>query len=126
MEIKIDSIRLSQQSRDQLIRLKRLTGIEHWNTLCRWAFCISLSEATHPTSGKIPADSSVEMTWRTFAGEHAELYHALLLDRTQREGNELTKENLLQCLRAHITRGIVYLIGRRELKDIAGLLEDIA
>ena len=126
MDIKIDSIRLSQQSRDQMIRLKRLTGIEQWNTLCRWAFCLSLSESTNPPKTKIPADSSVEMTWKTFAGEHADLYHALLLDRVHREGRKLTKENLLQCLRAHITRGIVYLTARRELKDIAGLLKEVA
>lgn len=126
MDIKIDSIRLSQQSRDQLIRLKRITGIEQWNTLCRWAFCLSIAEETNPPSTKIPADSSVEMTWKTFAGEHAELYHALLLERVIGEGKEPSKESLLQGLRAHITRGIVYLTARRELKDIAGLIKEVA
>ena len=125
MEFKIDSIRLSQQSRDQLIRLKRLTGIEHWNTLCRWAFCLSLAENSSPPKNKIPADSSVEMTWKTFAGEHADLYQALLWDRIHEEGEEPSKENLLHCLRAHITRGIVYLTARRELKDITNLLKEV-
>ena len=37
----IDHIRLSQQAKDQLIKLKRVTGIEHWNVLCRWALCVS-------------------------------------------------------------------------------------
>jgi len=125
-DIKIDSIRLSQQSRDQLIRLKRITGIEQWNTLCRWAFCLSLSEDTDPPKTKIPSDSSVEMTWKTFAGEHEDLYHALLIDRAQKEGGEITKDTLLNCLRAHITRGIVFLTARKELKDIAGLLREVA
>ena len=31
----LDNIRLSQKAKDQLIRLKRHTGIEHWNVLCR-------------------------------------------------------------------------------------------
>ena len=126
MDIKIDSIRLSQQSRDQLIRLKRITGIEQWNTLCRWAFCLSLSEDTDPPKTKIPSDSSVEMTWKTFAGEHEDLYQALLIDRAQKEGGEITKDALLNCLRAHITRGIVFLTARKELKDIAGLLREVA
>ena len=126
MDIKIDSIRLSQQSRDQLIRLKRITGIEQWNTLCRWAFCLSLSEDTDPPKTKIPSDSSVEMTCKTFAGEHEDLYQALLIDRAQKEGGEITKDALLNCLRAHITRGIVFLTARKELKDIAGLLREVA
>ena len=125
MGIKIDSIRLSQQSRDQLIRLKRLTGIEQWNTLCRWAFCLSLSEDSTPPKTKIPADSSVEMTWKTFAGDYSEIYHALLLDRVNREEDELTKESMLHCLRAHITRGITYLTARRELKEVSKLVEEI-
>jgi DNA sulfur modification protein DndE len=55
----IDHIRLSKQAREQLIRLKRHTGIEHWNVLCRWAFCRSLAEPSVPPPAKIPADSNV-------------------------------------------------------------------
>ena len=40
----IDHIRFSQQAKDQLIKFKRVTGIEHWNILCRWALCVSLAE----------------------------------------------------------------------------------
>ena len=42
-------IRLSQQAKDQLSRLKGKTGIKNWNILCRWALCYSLSEKTIPT-----------------------------------------------------------------------------
>ena len=62
----LEHIRLSEQARDQLIKVKRYTGIPHWNTLCRWAFCVSLAEPSPPAPAKIPADSSVEMNWRTF------------------------------------------------------------
>lgn len=34
----IEHIRLSQQAKEQLTRLKRWTGLKHWNELCRWAF----------------------------------------------------------------------------------------
>ena len=33
----IEHIRVSQHAKDQLIRLKRVTGIKNWNVLCRWA-----------------------------------------------------------------------------------------
>ena len=65
----IEHIRLSQTGRDQLITLKRRTGIAHWNVLCRWAFCRSLAEPAPPPAAKLVLDSNVEMTWRVFAGD---------------------------------------------------------
>ena len=62
----VEHIRLSQKAKDQLIKLKRNTGIEQWNVLCRWAFCLSLSEASAPRVTKIPSDSNVEMSWKVF------------------------------------------------------------
>ena len=44
----VEHIRLSKQAKNQLIKLKRVTGIEHWNVLCRWALCVSLSEQSMP------------------------------------------------------------------------------
>jgi DNA sulfur modification protein DndE len=74
----LETIRLSQQMKEQLIRLKRQTGIQQWNILCRWALLTSLADPTEPPDHKIPADSSVEMDWKTFAGEYGEVFLALL------------------------------------------------
>ncbi|XPM57645.2 MAG: DNA sulfur modification protein DndE [Leptolyngbya sp. IPPAS B-1204] len=52
----------------QLIKLKRITKIDQWNILCRWAFCCSLAEPTLPSPMAIPVDSNVEMTWQVFGG----------------------------------------------------------
>ena len=71
-------IRLSQQAKDQLSRLKGKTGIKNWNILCRWALCYSLGENTMPTDIPVASDSNVEMSWYTFAGEYSELYEALI------------------------------------------------
>ena len=49
----IEHIRLSQQARDQLITLKRRTGIAHWNVLCRWALCRSLAEPAPPPAVRL-------------------------------------------------------------------------
>ena len=82
----IKQVRLSNQAKEQLIRLKTRTGIQQWNILCRWALCLSLKELTPPTPIDIPADSNVEMTWQVFGGEHNELYLALLKQRCTNDG----------------------------------------
>ncbi|EAW4711887.1 DNA sulfur modification protein DndE, partial [Salmonella enterica] len=81
----IDSIRLSEKQKQQLITLKRKTGIENWNVLCRWALCISLAEPTIPPKENIPSDSNVEMTWRTFAGSEYRVYESIVLFRSKKD-----------------------------------------
>lgn len=118
----IEHIQLSQQARDQLLRLKRFTGIKHWNTLCRWAFCVSLAEPTNPPDAEIPADSSVELTWKVFAGEYQDIYLALLKQRCKAAGLPLTPDVLSRQLRLHLHRGIGYLYADRGIRTIEGLL----
>jgi DNA sulfur modification protein DndE len=113
----IEHIRISKQAREQLIRLKRYTGIEHWNILCRWAFCRSLAEPSVPPPAKIPADSNVEMSWRVFGGKHHEIYLALLKERCLRDGLPVEDEVLAQQFRLHLHRGIAYLANDRSLRD---------
>jgi DNA sulfur modification protein DndE len=117
----IEHIRLSKQAREQLIRLKRNTGIEHWNVLCRWAFCRSLAEQVVPAPAKIPADSNVEMSWKVFGGRHSDLYLALLKARCLRDGTSLDDESLAQQFRLHLHRGIAYLANDRDIRSIAAL-----
>ncbi|MFK3780959.1 DNA sulfur modification protein DndE [Agrobacterium sp. NPDC089420] len=122
----IDHIRLSKQAREQLIRLKRHTGIEHWNILCRWAFCRSLAEKSVPPPAKIPADSNVEMSWRVFGGRHADLYFALLKQRCVVDGIPISDEELAMQFRLHLHRGIAYLANDRKLRDISSLIAPAA
>lgn len=118
----IEHIRLSQTARDQLITLKRRTGIMNWNVLCRWAFCRSLAEESPPPAARLPADSNVEMTWRVFAGAYSEELWALLRRRCRRDGLSLDEETLAAQFRLHLHRGIGYLVGDPEVTDIAGLI----
>ena len=118
----VKQIRLSSQAKEQLIRLKTRTGIPQWNILCRWAFCLSLSEPTPPTPVEIPADSNVEMSWAVFAGEWHEVYLALLKERCARDGQELTSETLNRQLRLHVHRGIAYLATPNKVRSIADLV----
>ena len=122
----IEHIRVSQQARDQLIRLKRWTGIENWNVLCRWAFCISLAEPSIPPPTKIPADSSVEMTWKVFGGTHHDVYLALLKERCHKDGLGNSDEVISAQFRLHLHRGIGYLaalVSDKQIKNITDLMK---
>lgn len=119
----IKQIRLSAQAREQLIRLKTRTGITQWNILCRWAFCLSLRQATPPTPVEVPADSNVEMTWQVFGGEAHELYLALLKERCERDGLEPTDDVLLRQFRLHLHRGISHLATPQAIRSIADLVQ---
>ena len=119
----IKHFKLSNQAKDQLIRLKTRTGIEHWNILCRWAFCLSLREPTPPTPIEHPADSNVEMTWQTFGGEYHELYLALLKERCELDGLDSSDEaTLSQQFRLHLHRGISHLATPNRVRSIHDLV----
>ena len=118
----IEHIQLSQQAKDQLSRLKRLTGIDSWNVLCRWGLCLSLSEPSVPPMKKIPSDSNVEMSWRVFAGSHGGLYLALLKERCVQDGLGVDENSVAQQFRLHLHRGISYLAADRKLRGIEDLI----
>jgi DNA sulfur modification protein DndE len=121
MRTPVEHIRLSQEARDRLITLKRKTKIQTWNVLCRWGFCRSLAEPTPPPLFHIPADSNVEMDWRTFAGPISEVLLALLRLRCLADGLALTEDVLSAQFRLHLHRGISYLAADASVKDIGGL-----
>ncbi len=122
METPIERIRLSQTARDQLTKLKRITKIDQWNILCRWALCRSLAEPSIPSAVPIPADSNVEMTWNVFGGEIADALLIALKQRCHQDGLSTDKETLKQQFRLHLHRGIGYLAGDPELKKIEDLI----
>ena len=118
----IKQIRLSNMAKDKLSRLKGKTGIQNWNVLCRWAFCYSIKEGTMPTDIEIDSDSNVEMSWLTFAGEHYELYEALI--RQWCIDNKLGNDDdvVAKYFKLHFERGIGYLSGTNFIKNIEDLL----
>lgn len=104
----IDTIRLSEKQKQQLIRLKSRTGIENWNVLCRWALCLSLTEETVPPVEDIPSDSNVEMSWKVFAGEYADVYLAVLRQAYEKQKAHLGDVLFMDFLKLHLNRGISF------------------
>lgn len=117
----IEHIRLSRTARDQLITLKRRTGITHWNVLCRWALCRSLAEQAPPPAIRLTLDSSVEMNWRTFAGDLGDVLWGLVRLRCHNDGLSPDEETVAQQFRLHLHRGIGFLVGDPRVTDVAGL-----
>lgn len=118
----VKQIRLSQQSKDKLSRLKGKTGIKNWNILCRWALCYSIKEGTVPTDIAIAADSSLEMSWYTFSGEYSELYDAIIYEWCEEKGLGTDPDTLAKYFKLHLERGIAYLSGTNFIKSIDDLL----
>src|SRR5438045_459066 len=104
----MESLRISKQGRDQLVTIKRRTGIENWNVICRWALCISLAEPSKPRDQKSITDSAIEMAWHTFTGENERIYEAIIRHRCRQDGIEPTDEAAAMQFKLHLHRGISY------------------
>lgn len=122
----IEHVRLSQKAKDQLIKLKRMTGLKHWNILCRWALCVSLAEQSAPPQSRILANSNVDMSWKVFGGRYADLYYILVKERCIRDGLGTDPEIVAQQFRLHLHRGISYLAGNKNLRKIDDLVALVA
>ena len=122
MESPIRSIRISASGRDQLIRLKRFTGIQHWNVLCRWALCRSLAEPSPPSPAPLGEMSNIEMSWPVFAGPLSEVFMLALRQRLVDDQLATDDEALMAQFRLHLHRGIAYLAGEN-VRKIDGLAE---
>lgn len=119
----VKQIRVSQQAKDQLSRLKAKTGIKNWNVLCRWALAYSLSEKTVPTDLPVANDSNLEISWLTFGGEYYEIYEALMKAWCLRSGLPTDDDTLAKYFRLNLERGIAHLCGTGFIKSIDDLLE---
>lgn len=119
----VKQIRVSNQAKDKLSRLKGKTGIKNWNVLCRWALCYSLKEDSIPTDIQIVQDSNLEMSWFTFGGEYSDLYEALIIAWCKTKNLPVDHETVSKYFKLHLERGISYLCGTNFIKSINDLLE---
>ena len=122
----IKQIRLSQKEKEKLIRIKAKTGIEAWNVICRWAFCLSIADKSVPFGPDVPSDSNVEMSWSTFGGEYQELYDAVFRERCIEDGIKNDPVQIAKHFRLHLQRGINALAaktGPRTVSEILQLLD---
>ncbi len=123
MDSPIERVRISQAAEEQLVKLKRITKIKHWNVLCRWALCRSLAEESVPSPVPIKTDSKVEIAWNVFGGEMADILLIALKQRCHQDRLGTDPDTLKQQFTLHLHRGIGYLAGDNELKQIEDLVK---
>jgi DNA sulfur modification protein DndE len=125
MKPPVETVRISQQGRDQLIKLKRTTGLEHWNTICRWALCVSLHEKSTPLrSNTSSLDGGVEIPWKIFSGDLSSILAALVAVRAKLDGIDTSDYAVYnQYFRDHIHRGLGYLSSGKETAKIDDLFD---
>jgi len=114
----IDRVRLSSAAKTQLATLKKKTGIEHNNALCRHALCASLANPSRIPEEKLDLSSGLEIDWRTLTGGHEIIYQNVLIARLLEEGSKPTPAAIQAAATLHIHRGLAFLSGRRD-EDLA-------
>jgi len=122
MKPPVDPVRVSARGRDQLIKLKRQTGIEHWNVLCRWALCCSLKEPSIPPRETLSTEGGVEIAWKIFGGEVADILAAAVVKRAHQDGVREDPDAVAQYFRSHLERGLNYLASEQTVKSIGTFL----
>jgi len=110
----MERIKLSAAARNQLVTLKRRTGIEHNNALCRHALCISLANPSIPPDENLSFAGGLEIDWRTLTGGQEALYTNLLVVRLLSDSQRVTEETIRQTFLLHVHRGLSYLVSSRE------------
>lgn len=110
----MERIKLSAAARNQLVTLKRRTGIEHNNAICRHALCISLANPSTPPDENFSFFGGLEIDWRTLTGGQEALYTNMLVVRLLSDGQRVTEEAIRQTFLLHVHRGLSYLVSSRE------------
>ena len=121
MEIKLDTVRTTLGVKHTLNRLKQLTGIETWNVLCRWAFCLSIKQENLAREIEENLDG-LEIDYEVFVGKNKDIYTQLLINNLLKYKIEINKRNLSKYLYAHINRGVNIMYSNK-LKNINPLFD---
>ena len=117
----IDRIRLTAAAKNQLVTLKRKTGIEHNNAICRHALCLSLANPSQPPTENFNFNGGIEIDWRTFTGGNEELFINLVITRLLTENLIVTEYLIQQMLNRHVHRGLSFLASKSE-QDLGAVL----
>lgn len=118
MKPPVETVRISSQGREILIKIKRRLGIERWNEICRVALCRSLANPTKPARPRNGWDSAIEIEWKTFAGDLSETFSALAIARAHNDKVDLDKKEVFaDYFRAHVERGIQSLQNVTSFED---------
>jgi DNA sulfur modification protein DndE len=120
MKPPVEHVRISAKNKDALLRIKKRTGLEHWNEICRIAYCRSIANPDPPVVSNELCNTAIDIEWKTFAGMYHDELISLTLIRAKKDGIETkNREALANYFRAHLDRGISSL---QSIKNIYEML----
>lgn len=117
----IERVKLSAAAKQQLSTLKKRTGIEHYNVICRHALCMSLANESKVPDENIQFSGGLEIDWKTFAGEGEFTLTNLLTVRAIAEVGDSSPACVRKVLQSHIHRGLSYLVSDPNCLGAPGL-----
>lgn len=112
----IDRIRLTAAAKIQLSTLKRRTGIEHNNALCRHALCTSLNNPALLPDEVLNFSGGLDIEWRTFTGNYEAVYYNLVAMRLLNDGHKVNVALVKEAVTLHTHRGLSLLVGEKDLE----------
>lgn len=132
----VRSIRLSKNTKQQLSRLKRRTGIPTYNVLCRWALCHSLSQSIgvgvdvtvqnerRDVLLDIQSDDEkeLEIDWRVLGGSFCDIFVAVIKQTLVENQMKIDDNIIFDQVKRHIEAGVRQLVANDDIKNIEGLL----
>ena len=110
----IERVKLTAAAKQQLITLKRRTGIDQYNTICRHALVVSLSNPAPAPVENLQFINGIEIDWDVFSGGYGETYLNMLIVRTLADAGQSTPLQIRQTLSSHVHRGLSYLASRKD------------
>ena len=110
----IERVKLTAAAKQQLITLKRRTGIEHYNTICRHALVLSLANPAIAPVENLQFANGLEIDWDIFTGGYSDTYLNLLAIRAMQDTDGCTASQVRQTLTSHIHRGLSYLASKKD------------
>lgn len=119
MKPPVEHVRISTKGKEILIKVKRRTGLEHWNEISRIALCHSLLIPTPPPNNDKYLDVAIDIDWKVFAGIFTNELASLVIYRAQKDGISLNQDALPEYFRAHLERGIIMLQNIKSIEEIS-------
>jgi len=116
MKPPVQTVVTTPRGRDQLINLKRQTGVAQWNIIMRWAVCASIREETPPPPAEREGSDGerVSVDWEVFAGDLNQEITAAFWMRHAGEPNHGTPQAAADSFKRHLQRGLNILEAKLE------------
>lgn len=129
MKPPIDTIRLTSSERELLVRVKKKTGIESWNVLCRWSLILGLSEKMLPMRKSVEKRDAVEIKWDTFSGKWSDVLSAAIQLRYHANTKFVPELTVFDFIHSRLEDGVRKLTkatAENELRAFKALLSAIS